>query len=53
VEKLRTPNTIDCCFVEGRRHTRPMRVFADLRSVDRIIYAIFNHSHEDWQNHTL
>jgi transposase-like protein len=51
--KLRTTNAIERCFVEIRRRTRPMVVFTNVQSVDRIIYAIFNRFNEDWQNHTL
>jgi len=52
-KKLRTTNTIERCFVEVRRRTRPMVVFTNVQSVDRIIYAIFNRFNEDWRNHTL
>jgi len=52
-KKLRTTNAIERCFVEVRRRTRPMVVFTNVQSVDRIIYAIFNRFNQDWQNHTL
>jgi putative transposase len=52
-KKLRTTNAIVRCFVEVRRRTRPMVVFTNVASVDRIIYAIFNRFNQDWQNHTL
>jgi transposase-like protein len=51
--KLRTTNVIERCFVEVRRRTRPMVVFTNVASVDRIIYAIFSRFNEDWKNHTL
>ena len=51
--KLRTTNAIERCFVEVRRRTRPMVVFTNVQSVDRIIYAIFSRFNEDWKNHTL
>lgn len=51
--KLRTTNIIERCFVEVRRRTRPMVVFTNVASVDRIIYAIFSRFNEDWKNHTL
>jgi transposase-like protein len=51
--KLRTTNVIERCFVEVRRRTRPMVVFTNVTSVDRIIYAIFSRFNEDWKNHTL
>jgi transposase-like protein len=40
--KLRTTNTIERCFVEVRRRTRPRVVLINVASVDRIIYAIFS-----------
>jgi transposase-like protein len=51
--KLRTTNVIERCFVEVRRRTRPMVVFTNVESVERIIYAIFSRFNEDWKNHTL
>ena len=51
--KLRTTNAIERCFVEVRRRTRPMVVFPNVESVDRIIYAIFSRFNEDWKNKTL
>ena len=51
--KLRTTNVIERCFVEVRRRTRPMVVFTNVDSVERIIYAIFSRFNEDWKNHTL
>jgi putative transposase len=51
--KLRTTYAIERCFVEVRRRTRPMVVFINVASVDRIIYAIFSRFNEDWKTHTL
>ena len=51
--KLRSTNVIERCFVEVRRRTRPMVVFTNVASVDRIIYAIFSRFNQDWKNHTL
>lgn len=51
--KLRTTNVIERRFVEVRRRTRPMVVFTNVESVDRIVYAIFSRFNEDWKNHTL
>jgi putative transposase len=50
--KLRTTNVIERCFVEVRRRTRPMVVFTNVESVERIIYAIFSRFNEDWKTHT-
>jgi putative transposase len=52
-QKLRTTNAIERCFVEVRRRTRPMVVFINVASVDRIIYAIFSRCNEDWKTHAL
>jgi putative transposase len=51
--KLRTTNAIERCFVEVRRRTRPMVLFTNVESVERIIYAIFQHFNQQWQNRTL
>ena len=51
--KLRTTNVIERCFVEVRRRTRPMVVFTNVESVDRIIYAIFSRFNDDWKTRTL
>jgi putative transposase len=51
--KLRTTNAIERCFVEVRRRTRPMVLFVNVASVERIIYAIFHNFNQQWQNRTL
>ena len=51
--KLRTTNAIERCFVEVRRRTRPMVLFTNVHSVERIVYAIFSRFNEQWQNRTL
>jgi len=51
--RLRTTNVIERCFVEVRRRTRPMVVFTNVESVDRIIYAIFSRFNQDWKTRTL
>ena len=51
--KLRTTNAIERCFVEVRRRTRPMVLFTNLASVERIVYAIFFRFNQQWQNHSL
>lgn len=51
--KLRTTNAIERCFVEVRRRTRPMVVFVNVASVDRIIFAIFSRLNQNWKNRTL
>jgi transposase-like protein len=42
-KRIRTTNLIERCFVEVRRRTRPMGVFFDQSSVERILYAVFTH----------
>jgi transposase-like protein len=39
----RTTNAIERRFREVRRRTRPMGVFSDRTSMDRILYAVFTH----------
>jgi putative transposase len=51
--KLRTTNIIERCFVEVRRRTRPMVCFVNVRSVDRIIYSIFQKFNLEWKTRTL
>ena len=51
--KLRTVNVIERCFVEVRRRTRPVVVFTNVASVNRIIYAIFSRFNHDWKTHAL
>jgi len=51
--KLRTTNAIERVFVEVRRRTRPMVLFTNVQSVERIIYAIFSSFNQKWQNHAL
>ncbi len=40
---IRTTNAIERRFREVRRRTRPMGVFSDRTSVERILYAVFMH----------
>ena len=51
--KLRTTNIIERCFVEVRRRTRPMVCFVKMKSVDRIIYSIFQRFNLEWKTRTL
>jgi len=46
--QIRTTNAIERRFREVRRRTRPMGVFSDRTSMERILYAVFmyeNHKH--------
>ena len=51
--KLRTTNIIERCFVEVRRRTRAMVCFVNVKSVDRIIYSIFQHFNLEWKTRTI
>lgn len=42
----RTTNAIERRFREVRRRTRPMGVFTDRTSMDRILYAVFTHENK-------
>ncbi len=44
---LRTTNAIERRFREVRRRTRPMGVFSDATSIDRIMFSVF--SYENWK----
>jgi transposase-like protein len=49
-KKIRTTNLIERRFRELRRRARPMGVFSDKTSMERILYAIF--AHENFKNKT-
>ena len=44
---VRTTNAIERRFVEVRRRTRPMGVFSDRTSMDRILFAVFTHENHN------
>ena len=43
---VRTTNAIERRFREVRRRTRPMCVFADQTSMERILFAVFTHENQ-------
>lgn len=43
---MRTTNAIERRFREVRRRTRPMGVFQDRTSMDRILFAVFTHENK-------
>ena len=51
--KLRTTNVIERCFGEMRRRTRPMVCFANVESVEHIIYSIFQRFNLEWKFRTF
>jgi len=51
--RVRTTNAIERQFVEVRRRTRPMGVFFDSTSLERILYAVFINQNENQGTCTL
>ena len=45
-QAVRTTNAIERRFREVRRRTRPMGVFQDKTSMDRILFAVFTHENQ-------
>lgn len=45
--RVRTTNAIERHFREVRRRTRPMGVFSDRTSMDRILFAVFAHENRN------
>ncbi len=45
-KSIRTTNLIERRFREVRRRTRPMGVFSDKTSIERILYAVFMHGNK-------
>jgi transposase-like protein len=52
-KRVRTTNAIERRFVEVRRRTRPMGVFFDTTSIERILYAVFTNENEHQGIRTL
>ena len=48
--KIRTTNMIERLFKELRRRTRPMSLFANEASCDRITYAVFAKYNKKWED---
>jgi transposase-like protein len=44
---VRTTNAIERRFREVKRRTRPMGVFSDRTSMDRILFAVFSHENQN------
>ena len=51
--KIRTTNAIERAFREIRRRTRPIGVFTNRESVERIVFAVFHHLNVNWENNPL
>jgi len=50
---VRTTNAIERQFREVRRRTNPMTCFANTKSADRILYAIFRYANQCWADSLL
>ncbi len=50
---IRTTNAIERSFKEVRRRTRPIGCFSNVKSCDRIIYAIAAYLNAKWENKPL
>jgi putative transposase len=48
--KLRTTNVIERLFKELRKRTRPMALFANTESCNRILYALFAKYNKKWED---
>jgi putative transposase len=46
-QATRTTNAIERLFVEVRRRTRPMGVFSDRTSIERILFAVFSRENRE------
>ena len=51
--RLRTTNLIERTFREVRRRTRPMGVFTNIDSLQRIVFAVLFHLNNNWRQHPL
>lgn len=51
--RLRTTNLIERSFREVRRRTRPMGVFTNTESLQRIVFAVFFHLNNNWSQNPL
>lgn len=50
---IRTTNILERAFREVRRRTRPMGVFTNAESAERIMYGVTEHLNANWQDHPL
>ncbi len=51
--KVRTTNVIERLFRELRKRIRPMCMFADGASCDRLVYALFMKTNKQWEDRPL
>lgn len=52
-DRLRTTNAIERSFREVRRRTRPIGVFTNSQSLERIVYAVIHYLNETWMETPL
>lgn len=52
-ENIRNTNLIERSFKEFRRRTRPIGCFSDVKSCERILYAIVVYLNANWESKTL
>ena len=52
-KRVRTTDAIERRFREVRRRTRPMGGFSERTSMDRILFAVFNHENRNQDLSTL
>lgn len=50
---IRTTNILERAFREVRRRTRPMGVFTNAESAERIMYGVTEHLNTNWKAHPL
>jgi transposase-like protein len=50
---IRTTNILERAFREVRRRTRPMGVFTNAESAERIMYGVTQHLNANWKEHPL
>ena len=50
---IRTTNILERAFREVRRRTRPMGMFTNAQSAERIMYCVTEHLNTTWQEHPL
>lgn len=51
--KIRTTNILERAFREVRRRTRPMGIFTNAESAERIMYGVTQHLNANWEEHPL
>ncbi len=50
-KKIRTTNVLERTFREYRRRTRPMQLFPNPESAERIYYGVTDYLNHNWEEH--